>query len=409
MFEYQAEIKMMAANADIAGLIKALGNQDDKVQIAAVKALSTIGQPAVYALFEAMMDTSENVRIGAASALCRIGGEGVTRGLMGIIKRTDSMEAVSALERIADKTSVHPLISVLGYKRDCKLCLAATNALGNIGPEALDAVPYLIDKLNCVGCCSKGASDYFSQVNERAASALGKIGSGAAISALIKELEICSKEALVWEIADALGDNGTERAIIALAEELSSESFDHRLAAATILKFTNANARLAVPYLINVLNDAESDISEDVAEALGNIGDEAALPALTYALHNEDDCVVAAAHYAIAKITGTPGDHIKALCDMMFTENDQLSWEAAELLGDVAECASEAVPSLIELALGDYHSSWAAVQALGRIGDTAAVPALKKVLKTRYTGMNEDLHRAAKVALENIYRKKIAS
>lgn len=411
MSKNHPDIKLMAANYDIAGLIKALDGKDDHRRVEAVIALSAIGQPAVYALFEAMIDPSEDIRTGAASALYRIGGTVVTRGLIAMINRTNSREALLALERISDRASVRPLTSALDSSSNCNLCLSAITALGHIGPAAADAVPYIVNKLNCTGCSNIDHVGDFEEVNEHAVLALGRIGSDEAETALIHELKHCS-DSLVWEIADALVTIGTERAITAVAEVLFSESFEHRSAAVTNLKFSGSYTVPAVPYLITVLNDPESDISEDAAVALGNIGDAVALPALENALHHEDESVVAAAHYAIAKITGTPGNHVKVLCDMLFSHDMILSWEAAELLGDLGECARGAVPSLIELALGDYESSWAAVQALGRTGDSTAIPALRKLMKTRYAGtkkINKDLEKAAKEALENIYRTRTAS
>ncbi len=113
-----------------------------------------------------------------------------------------------------------------------------------------------------------------------------------------------------------------------------------------------------LPDLINVLSGYDARARIGAAYKLGEFGDQAemAIPALSKNLFYEG-----------------PYDVRKA---------------AAWALGEIGPKAKSTVPLLITVLLTDSaHSSEAAAEALGKIGDDTAIPALVKGLDNEYIGI----------------------
>ncbi len=180
--------------------------------------------------------------------------------------------------------------------------------------------------------------------------------------------------ALKRALAEALGEIGDPRAIPALVGALKDENERVRRAAAVALGRIGAPA---VPALIGALKDADREVRRAAAEALGRIGDREAVPALIGALKDADWEVRGAAAEALVRI-GAPA--VPALVGALKDENGWVRGAAAEALGRVGD--PRAVPALVG-ALEDAEE-WvrrAAAGALGRIGDREAVPALVGALE----------------------------
>ena len=147
--------------------------------------------------------------------------------------------------------------------------------------------------------------------------------------------------------AKALGQIGSEAAISALTQALQDESRDVRL------RITRALARIrlvdAVPALIRALQDQDVGVRRSVAYALGQIGSGAkdAVPALIRALQDQDGDV-----------------------------RSNTAWA----LGDIGSGAKDAVPDLIQALLQDEDKSVrvAVVWTLGQIGTPEALKAVEE-------------------------------
>ncbi len=133
----------------------------------------------------------------------------------------------------------------------------------------------------------------------------------------------------------------------------SRSRLDEKLAALEEVRHAPGDRKAAVPYLVRILQDPDTHpgATGEAAVALGEIGDPSAVPALVAAIHpeaRERDAVDATRH-------------------------------AADALGALR--AREAVPVLTGLLekSPDGYTQVAAVDALGRIGDPAAVDTLARI------------------------------
>jgi len=133
----------------------------------------------------------------------------------------------------------------------------------------------------------------------------------------------------------------------------------------------------ATPALIQALQDKEWVVRGTAAEALGQIGDPQATPALIQALRDEEWEVRRAAAWALKKI-GPPA--VPALIQALRDEEWEMREAAAKALGQIGD--PQATPALIQ-ALRDQNVGvrWAAAWALGAIGDPQATPALIQALR----------------------------
>lgn len=146
----------------------------------------------------------------------------------------------------------------------------------------------------------KALKDEDEDVREAAVKALGEIGSDAeeAVPALIEAVD---DDYLAWEAVNALGRIGGESALRALSEALlSDEDMGVRMRAAMALR--RIGDRDAVPALIKALADEDEYVRVSAAAALGEIGDQTASPALEVALGDVSDIVRQAATRALKSI-----------------------------------------------------------------------------------------------------------
>jgi HEAT repeat protein/lysophospholipase L1-like esterase len=213
---------------------------------------------------------------------------------------------------------------------------AAAHALGDVGASAAAAVPRLRQLLG----------DDDPLVRAGAAYALGGIGSASApaMPELVARLADAD-ERVRWRAADALGKLGPGTGEVApLASLVRDEASPGRGLAAQALGRVGAEARAAVPELIQAAADARPDVRWRAVWALGRIGPAAAqaVPALRAGLVDPD-----------------------------------LRWRAAEALGAIGPPAAAAAPDLVRL-LDDPSSNvrWRAATALGEIGARGTAAAL---------------------------------
>ncbi|SDW69166.1 HEAT repeat domain-containing protein [Nitrosomonas oligotropha] len=153
--------------------------------------------------------------------------------------------------------------------------------------------------------------------------------------------------------------------------------------------------KAAVNALIHSLKDENSAVRSRAASALGEIGDKAAVDSLIHSLKDEDSI----ARWTAAEALGEIGDRaaVDPLIHSLKDENSAVRWTAAEALEIIGDKA--AVDPLIH-SLKDENSivRWTAARALEKIGDKAAVDPLLHAFKDE----NSDARQTATKALGEI-------
>lgn len=154
---------------------------------------------------------------------------------------------------------------------------AAARALGEIGPDAAEAVPQLLSALH----------DSHSPVQSEAAEALGKLKAVSAIPDLIKALrgEFDEDRMSVhmyrkYSAAQALGDmsdvaNAESKKLIiqALADVVKLDEFFVSRGAASALARFGAEARdIGIPTLLGAVKSADIETRRDALAGIGRIG-----------------------------------------------------------------------------------------------------------------------------------------
>lgn len=260
------------------------------------------------------------------------------------------------------------------------IILAVAEAIGKIGPPA---IPFLRKVLEAADEGQPGEGELPSMimsamtkeddVRRGAVQALEEIGAPA-IPTLIEALR--SKDfGVSWGAAYSLGRIG-ESAVPALTDALGSDYPQVRRQAAMALTdmargyvirdprkkdAARSALRTAIPSLIKALQDKDAKVSQNAAEALGEIGASAdmAVPALVEALMygntadmkfpsrlRSDDGVREAAARALGNIGSAADKVVPALIDSLKDEQVRIQGASAEALGCFGPAAKAAVPTL---------------------------------------------------------------
>jgi HEAT repeat protein len=389
------------AREAIPALIAALGDSSTLVRFQSGEALVNLGPDAVPALTEALKHRSATVRSEAVSTLGRIGAaarpaiSSLTRLLKDDSDKYVRSDAATALIKIDPRSPavIAALSAALGdpdeYVRvfvASALCRAgrrrdaikeltrilrndgaqaglAASELGDLGADAAEAVPALIDVL----------SGPDTPVRYAAVRALGKIGPQArgAVPALARRLMDRDQPLKFREEA-------------ALSLGLIGEA--------------------GVPELLKALKDVNAPPTKDVRPivviSLGRAGEAArpAAPALAEALQDKDPKVRRWAAHAYTRIGLETKVTIPAIAKLLKDESAIVRVSAAEVLWEISK-HPESVPTLVKaLKADDWLARDSAVAALGEIGAEAkdAIPAVVEALKDEDSAVAEAAARALK-------------
>lgn len=172
--------------------------------------------------------------------------------------------------------------------RDGAVRSTAATAVGNLGAEAIPAVPQLIAQLK---------KDLHKEARETAARALGRIGKAAPDEKrLVAPLRTATQEdadpvtRVVAHGALAMLNVELEKQIESLRKYLHDEAALVRMKSSHALGMIGLPAKVAAPEIVEVLKlETDPHRRGYVARALGNTGDPASLPVLQAALEKETD------------------------------------------------------------------------------------------------------------------------
>ncbi|HXU69135.1 MAG TPA: HEAT repeat domain-containing protein [Polyangia bacterium] len=417
--------RMREARA-VVPLLSRLADPTREVRAAALDALAAMGDArAVPAIVRMLKDPAEDVRAEAVSALGRLQAKGAVGPLVEVLQRGPSdalrARAAFALGQIGTADSVEALVAALDHD---ELQAAAKEALVRVGARAVAPL-----------CAHLGDAK-----PDRAGlyvDLLRELGQASATPALLDEL---GRGRLPEEnVVDALGamlrasgkhdGKQDDRLMVTLVSLLSSPSGTVRRHAAEALRGT-ADAR-ATSALAAATNDDERDVRVVAIGELGRLGAKEALGELEHALGSSDEATAAAA----ARALGQLGDRraVEPLVGALGRNERRVRREAADALARVAD--GSATPSLLRavrtaapdrrataiVALGgvvrhrpdatarellfgyaegsDAAAALAALDALGAMGDRAAVPRLAHLVESRF---DDDVRGRALTALGDI-------
>jgi len=213
--------------------------------------------------------------------------------------------------------------------------------------------------------------DQDRSVREGAVEALRAIG-GAAVDALgacLTENDLAVQEAasaILATIAD-------ERVLTPLLLALRSSDWIVRMHAAQALG--RVKSADTVEALIPLLQDKVKAVREETATTLATIGD-AAIPCLVHALKHDDWLVRLHAVESLGKARSPLA--VEPLLSVLFNDRDSAVREdAVRALGDIGD--AQALDHLY-VAMREPGLRTVAVEALGRIGNSCAVPVLIDVV-----------------------------
>jgi HEAT repeat protein len=311
-------------DASLDALIAALDDANVTVRAQVSGALADIGAPALPRLRAALKKGTDDQRLAAAGALYRMGPQ--------------ANSAVAELtEVLRDATNNSALRSKV----------AAT--IGQIGPDALPAVPVLLAAL-------KGDDD---TVRAEAASALAAVapGDAAVVPGLVGAMKdgkhplgrIAALQAL-----KAQGDAAKAAIPDLLAVVKASEApASVRQLAMDALGSMGPVAKDAVPPLLDILKDAEQPLFMrcSAAQTVGRFGElsKAALPVFRDVLR--DPNVPNEVTAAVVKGLATMGkDGVPVLAEAVKDGNAVKRREAINQLGELGQVAKPALPALREAA-----------------------------------------------------------
>jgi HEAT repeat protein len=230
---------------------------------------------------------------------------------------------------------------------------------------------------------------------------------GRAATPVLTEMLRDGKPEVRWQAADLLGQMGPApagdtAARDALVRALQDDDPHVRAVAASSLSVLGAAGPEAIPVLCDMLTTGERLAA---LKALVRYGPEAepAIPRLVKLLTDADSEIRWRAAMTLGKIGPAARGSVSPLVAALKDEDALVREHAAEALGDIGPDAKEAVPALTTaLQDADQRVRRDAVRSLGQIGPAArsAAPAIRPLLNDK----EERVRRAARTALQQVER-----
>lgn len=399
------------AKSAVAGVRKLLAESDPVVQYHAAVALGKLedkSDETVMALVTAATHKDPRVARAAISAIRNLkpGPQRVAEVLGNALKSDDQAITLHAMEAVVEMGGQSTPFLKEALKNPDTAYLACT-AIEQIGPEAAQAVPELVvilDKtkhsqmliqtllaLASIGSGAESATPQITPLLEMstddtvpvaAAYALGSIGAKNVDSALQKAAQNEDpflQMMAMWALAKLHPEDAaaTKAAIEKLTQSIKSDNPTIRMAAAKSLFSLQLPPEVVAPYLVELINDPNSEVQVHVIEAAASIG-EKLVPRLNTGLKNPQ--LREAAVRVIQKLGPKAGESVQPLLDAA-KEDPNLKTQIQLALGAIGPVAAPATDMLVaSLDSSDAGERESALYALRKIGPGAksAVAALKK-------------------------------
>lgn len=390
-----------AAKPAAAAIVKLVGDEDNQVRREAVRTLGNIrpGPEVTIPLFCKLLREAEpEVRLYAMDAVADFGKEAVPPMTEALEHKEACYWACLVLAEIGPdaEEAVPGLVNLLKTDDRLEVRREAILALAAIGPQAAPAVDALIDTLT-------------DEVNAGPAIfALGSIGpaAGAAEAKVTELAESADSPAMLqtvslWALArmDPDDEELVRRVVPRLVEALKSPEPRLRKIAARALIDLDPDPEITRPVIAKAMQDASPEVLNDLLDAVASLG-EKAVPRLTAALEHEE--VRAKVATIIARIGAPAKAAAPALAAALADDDPSTRSEILFAISAIGPDAKEAVPAVTKLLNDpDMDVRYAACYALGRIGPDAM--SAKAELQSKLADDDQFLTMASAWALASIH------
>ena len=300
-------------------LLKCIQQDQGALKIAAVQALVEIKDPKIIpATIKLASDSEPEIRKLAVAGLARMRGEKAIKTLVSVLKDSDRSVQLEAIEGLGDskeKAVVSRLANFL-ESDDREIQLITVEAIAKLGekrvlPKLLDildkeihdhapsenttrlvkALQRFRDPRSVLPLCQLLDSED-AKLRKRVVESLGVVGDAAARPALERILQRDSVDEVRAAAAKALGDLGDPAAVDALTTALNETSEVRIKALVSLARFKSANA---LPVIRQMLVDPLPQIRYQIANLLGEVGDQSAIPDLEQLAADDEPMVQRAA------------------------------------------------------------------------------------------------------------------
>ncbi|MBX7220269.1 MAG: HEAT repeat domain-containing protein [Blastocatellia bacterium] len=345
-----------------------LAAKEWQIRIEALKLLSRMGNTSqIPAMVELLRDSEPQVRRAAVEALKSLKDTRAVEGLMTALRDNDigvRAGAAEALGEIGDARATQPLLTALRNSANTSISTEIATALAKL--KSNQAVPLLLD----------GLRNPSWTVRAQIARVLGEFQDTRAVPPLVEALE--DNSAVVRYYArQSLAHIGVSSPE-GLLRLFTKNEGRARYGSMEVIRLTHLTA--TVPTLLTALSDVRLPIRAMAAYVLGNLKDEKAIPALAQALEIEDRFTV---RWWLAYALGNSGEPARPiLLKLANHKKPRVRQDALRALGFLPP--DEAAHTVLLAALQDKDDTTrgAAVEALGRSQDTAAIGVLTGFLKS---------------------------
>jgi HEAT repeat protein len=434
-----AKIKVAAARklglggsaAAVPKMIEWLTEPDPKMKQVAADVLGDIGgSEATSALTRSLGDSESAVRMHAVKALGAIGRRGNPAVVLSLIPRLEDDKAdvrivtIAQLEELGDRRAVIPLVARFGDTAP-EARRSAVRAIGKLGdPSAVPALVRLMNDANedvrtaAVGSLGLlGAVDAIDALTEqlstgsdtyrqKVAYALGQIasvpGSGKAgedaMRTLVQNLDVTTTRNAAKEALHVAG----KAAVPALVAHLQGRIQGDPASAVALL--ADAGDPRATAVLASELERGRVAMPL-VLKALGATGDPQALVPVLGALASKDVAIRLAAMGALRPLLGSDARAGDVLIEHLTDGDLEVRVLAAEYLGTLGVGSAAGKLTALSGAGNPMRLRRAAIDALGEIGRAGHLPPSSGATKALIDVLREgpaELHSAAATALSYI-------
>ncbi|MBI5153799.1 HEAT repeat domain-containing protein [Candidatus Poribacteria bacterium] len=393
--------------------------------------LGNYGRAVLPALSKALGDPSPNIRVGAATVLTRMFPRSIVlkKELMPLLKDPDlgvRLTVTNVMGRSStDPADTFELLSSAMDDPSPQVRAAAASGLSYLGRDALPALPKMIETLgdlqntngiqiciNAVGDLGPDAKDAvpalvrllrFQALSIGAVNSIGEIGPPAKEhgSAPLLELLQSPDGPMAGNAAMALARMQDERVLPKIKEMLESEHPFNRSAAAKAIGWGGEMTADLRPRLETMLADADSSVKAAAGEAIARIEGPGARERLKKALTG-DPVGWGQIDLVLREVAGSAPKPTEA--ELAALTAEFAGPGAGKALAALTAFGPDAAPAAPDVAVllesPDWRQRVAASDCLASIGD-GAVPALEPLLASK----NEDARELAALTLIEIAHK----